>query len=152
MGSAATEPEASDAPGTTRDFFEVYKLAIEDLHHTKDLAQKIDSLYLTIVTLLLTADAYEVATSRFDAWVPSVATAAVALIGIAVTGRWRRGADNLFQITTNRYAWLRAAEDASVHPEMRRLGANIFTQECQIPHGASRGRVRSTPGSDQPRS
>src|SRR5205823_3988192 len=113
-------------PAPRRDFFDVYKVAIDDLHRTKSLAQKIDTLYVTIVTLLLTADAYEIAITKFDSWVPVVATAGVALIGLAISSRWRQGADNLFRIVTNRYAWLRSAENAD---EMARIGANIFTQE-----------------------
>src|SRR5258706_564332 len=41
----------------------------------------------------------------------------------------RRGAANLFKIVANRYAWLRSAEDARIHPEMAQIGADIFTQE-----------------------
>ncbi|HEX9035965.1 MAG TPA: hypothetical protein VF808_03150 [Ktedonobacterales bacterium] len=111
------------------DFFDVYRMAIEDLHAAKDLGQKIDSFYVTIVTLLLTADAYEIATTRFDIWTPTAATIGVALIGLAVTARWRQGAGNLYQIVRNRYAWLREAEDPEKHPEMAHLRVDIFTQE-----------------------
>ncbi len=129
MNPIPDEHTRSERAAPQRDFFDVYRVAIDDLHHTKDLAQKIDSLYVTIVTLLLTADAYEIATTRFDSWTSTFATVGVALIGITVTGRWRKGADNLFNITTNRYKWLRDAEDTLKHPEMKEIGANIFTQE-----------------------
>jgi len=128
MDQRSTTP-STQPPLSKRDFFDVYKVAIDDLHRTRSLAQQIDTMYVTILTLLLTADAYEIATSKFDSWVPVVATACVALIGIAIASRWRRGTANLFKIVTNRYAWLRSAEDAQLHPEMAQIGADIFTQE-----------------------
>ncbi len=128
MDQRSTTP-STQPPLSKRDFFDVYKVAIDDLHRTRSLAQQIDTMYVTILTLLLTADAYEIATSKFDSWVPVVATACVALIGIAIASRWRRGTANLFKIVTNRYAWLRSAEDARMHPEMAQIGADIFTQE-----------------------
>ena len=127
MNQQPSEPPAKEVSHLNHDFFDVYKVAINDIHRTKDLGQRIDSFYLTLITLLFTADAYEIATSKkFDNWLPCLATAGVALIGLAVTGRWRQGANNLFKITTNRYVWLR---DAEKHPEMEEIGANIFTQE-----------------------
>jgi hypothetical protein len=142
MDQRSTTPSAQPSL-PKRDFFDVYKVAIDDLHRTKSLAQKIDTLYVTIVTLLLTADAYEIAITKFDSWVPVVATAGVALIGLAIASRWRRGADNLSRIVTNRYAWLRSAENVQKHPEMAQIGADIFTQEytavyepqVTLPHG-----------------
>jgi hypothetical protein len=128
MDQRSTTP-STQPPLSKRDFFDVYKVAIDDLHRTRSLAQQIDTMYVTILTLLLTADAYEIATSKFDSWVPIVATAGVALIGNAIASRWRRGTANLFKIVTNRYAWLRSAEDARMHPEMAQIGADIFTQE-----------------------
>ncbi len=112
---------SQESSNQKHDFFDAYKVAIDDLHRTKNLAQKIDSLYVTILTLLLTADAYETATTKFSSWVPVVATAGVAFIGLAINGRWRKGASNLFRIITNRYAWLREAE---THPDMHRIAAN----------------------------
>lgn len=142
-----------DTRGVTPDFFSVYRVAIDDLHHTRELGQKIDSLYVTIVTLLLTADAYEIAATRFDNWTAVIATVGVALIGVAVTGRWRKGADNLYQITRNRYGWLRDAEDSNKHPEMARIGANIFTQEYSAVYAPqtsqNRRRPRSAPAQIQ---
>jgi hypothetical protein len=129
MDQRSTTPSTQQTARPTRDFFDVYKVAIDDLHRTRSLAQKIDTMYVTILTLLLTADAYEIAIAQFDSWVPIIATASVALIGLAIASRWRRGAANLFKIVTNRYAWLRSAEDARMHPEMAQIGADIFTQE-----------------------
>jgi hypothetical protein len=129
MDQRSSAPTSQQTARPTRDFFDVYKVAIDDLHRTRSLAQKIDTMYVTIVTLLLTADAYEIAIAKFDSWVPIVATAGVALIGLAIASRWRRGTANLFKIVTNRYAWLRSAEDARIHPEMAQIGADIFTQE-----------------------
>jgi hypothetical protein len=123
------EPE--ERPATRRDFFDVYKVAIADLHASKDLGQKIDSFYLTILTLLMTADAYELATSQYNVWAPTFATFGVAVIGIAVTSRWRQGAGNLYQIIKSRYTWLREAENSDKHPEMVGVGADIFTYEYE---------------------
>jgi hypothetical protein len=117
----------AQARGFRAAFFD--KLAVDDLHSTKDLSQRIDSVYITIVTLLLSADGYEIATSQYHQWAPTVATFCVALIGIAVTARWRQGADNLFKIVKNRYQWLRDAERSQQHPEMAHIGADIFTHE-----------------------
>jgi hypothetical protein len=139
------------SPPSTHDFFDVYRVAIDDLHRTKNLGQRIDSLYLTIITLLFTADAYEIATSKFDSWVPVIATAGVALIGLAVTARWRQGAANLYSITTNRYGWLRDAENPQKHPEMAEIGANIFTQEFEavyLPQLTEKARVSAKSSQD----
>lgn len=122
-----TPGEKPQAP--RRDFFDVYRLAIEDLQATKALGQRIDSFYITILTLLLTADAYEIATSHFATWTSTVVTAGVAVVGLAVTARWRQGAANLYRLVRNRYGWLRDAEDPALHPEMSAMGANIFSQE-----------------------
>jgi hypothetical protein len=134
---------SGETPLSKRDFFDVYKLALDDLHRTKSLGQKIDSLYVSILSLLLTADAYEIATTRLNSWVPVAATAGVAVIGIAVASRWRRGTYDLFKITTNRYAWLRAAEQT---PAMKKIGANVFTQEWQavyLPQASGRDRTEA---------
>ncbi len=109
MDQRSSAPTSQQTARPTRDFFDVYKVAIDDLHRTRSLAQKIDTMYVTILTLLLTADAYEIAIAQFNSWVPIVATAGVALVGLAIASRWRRGAANLFKIVTNRYAWLRMA-------------------------------------------
>jgi len=121
-----TEQPSPERARPKQNVFDVYKVALDDLHRTRSLAQKFDTFYLTIITLLLTADAYEIATTKFDSWVPVVATSGVACIGLAVTLRWQRGAANLYTITTNRYKWLREAER---HPAMRQIGADIFSQE-----------------------
>jgi hypothetical protein len=65
MDQRSTTP-SSLPPLSKRDFFDVYKVAIDDLHRTRSLAQQIDTMYVTIVTLLLTADAYELAIAKFD--------------------------------------------------------------------------------------
>jgi hypothetical protein len=146
MDQRSTTP-SPHTPLSKRDFFDVYKVAIDDLHRTRSLAQKIDTMYVTILTLLLTADAYEIAIAQFNSWVPIVATAGVALVGLAIASRWRRGAANLFKIVTNRYAWLRSAEDARLHPEMAQIGADIFTQEYKAVYEpqvqTAKGRARS---------
>jgi hypothetical protein len=108
-------------------------VALDDLHRTRSLAQKFDTFYLTVITLLLTADAYEIATTKFDSWVPVVATSGVACIGLAVALRWQRGAANLYTLITNRYSWLREAEK---HPDMRQIGADIFSQEFKQVYGS----------------
>jgi hypothetical protein len=121
-----TEQTSPKLPSSAHDFFDVYATAIDDLHRTKELGQRIDALYVTILTLLFTADAYEIATTKFDNWAPVVATSGVAIIGIAIVSRWRKGAENLFGIVTNRYDWLRKAEQ---RPEMKEIAADIFTEE-----------------------
>jgi hypothetical protein len=120
------EQTSPKPPGSSPNFFDVYVTAIEDLQRTKEVGQRIDSLYVTILTLLFTADAYEIATTKFDSWAPVVATSGVAIIGIAIVSRWRKGVANLFKIIANRYKWLRIAEQ---RPDMKEIAADIFTQE-----------------------
>jgi hypothetical protein len=134
-----------------QDFFDVYKVAINDLHHMKSLGQRIDSFYLTIITLLLTADAYEIGTSKFDSWVPVVATAGVAIIGVAVTARWLQGAANLYQLTNYRYSWLRKLENPDTRPEMREISVNIFTDEYKdvyLPQMTKKGKAKTSTSQD----
>lgn len=126
-----TQEQTRSQSFTHHDFFDVYRVAIEDLHATKDLGQKIDSFYLTVLTLLLTADAYEIVTAKFNVWTPTLLTAGVMVIGVVVTARWWQGAHRLYQIVRNRYNWLRDAETPGKHAEFQGLGVNIFTHEYE---------------------
>jgi hypothetical protein len=140
-GQPLAGPLPAEALPHARDRFDVYQVAIDDLHHSKTLGQSIDTLYVTILTLVLGGDAYVAAISRFDSWVPVGATLAIGIVGLAVTERWRQGGANLYRIITNRYAWLREAER---HPDLACVGANFFTQEYETVYVPQKTRKQSS--------
>src|SRR5258707_8403540 len=112
MDQRSSAPTSQQTARPTRDFFDVYEVAIDDLHRTRSLAQKIDTMYVTILTLLLTADAYEIAIPKFDSWAPIVATAGGTLVGLFFSSRLRPGAANLSKRHTNLHDAQRRAGDS----------------------------------------
>jgi hypothetical protein len=121
--------ETAHSTLTGHDLFDVYSVAIEDTNELKNYGQRIDSMYVTILTLILAGDAYVAAGARFDTWVPVAATAGIGLVGLAFCLRWLRGLANLNQILNHRYQWLR---DLEAEPELQRVGADLFTKEYEV--------------------
>jgi hypothetical protein len=118
--------EAADPAATGHDVFDVYVAAIQDTNELKNYGQRIDSVYVTILTLILAGDAYVAASSRLDGWVPVVVTIGIGIIGLIFCQRWRRGLRNLNTILTFRYEWLRDLEDTA---QLRGIGANLLKTE-----------------------
>lgn len=119
----STEPKAR-----AHDVFDVYSVAISDTNELRSYGQRIDSVYVTILTLILGGDAYVAAASRFDSWVPVIVTAGIGLVGLNFCQRWLRGLKNHSIIVRYRYDWLRNLEATD---ELRRLHADLFTSEYQ---------------------
>jgi hypothetical protein len=99
---------------------------IEDTNHINSRRQGLDSLYVSIVTLVLAGDGSVVATAQFDNWLPVVATVGIGLVGIAIASRWRQGIADLDEVLSYRYAWLRKLEQ---DPLLVTAGASIYSQE-----------------------
>ncbi len=108
------------------DPFDVYTVAIEDTNQLKSYGQRIDGVYVTILTLILAGDGYVAAASRFDSWIPVAVTAGIGLVGLVFCQRWLHGLTNLNEILSHRYQWLRDLESTA---ELKRIGANLFTSE-----------------------
>lgn len=128
----------------SHDAFDVYVAAINDTNELKSYGQRIDSVYVTILTLILAGDGYVAAASRFDSWVPVVVTVGIGLIGLIFCRRWRRGLINLDKIVSHRYDWLRALERAE---QLKGIQADLLTSEYEKvykPRGLDRvSRTRS---------
>ncbi|MGH2518109.1 MAG: RipA family octameric membrane protein, partial [Ktedonobacterales bacterium] len=124
-GSAPPLPLVSPSPAL-HNLFDVYTVAIDDTNQLRSYGQRIDSVYVTIVTLILAGDAYVAASAKFDNWIPVIVTAGVGFVGIAFCQRWLRGMTNLNEILSQRYTWLRKLESM---PELAELGANLFSSE-----------------------
>jgi hypothetical protein len=108
------------------DVFDVYATIIKDTNELNARRQQIDSLYVTLLTFILTGDAYVAFYSAFNNWLLVLATIGICFLAGAVTARWREGIHNLVNILDFRYAYVRGLE---AHPEMIAIGATYFTQE-----------------------
>lgn len=108
------------------DVFDVYVAAIDDTNQINARRQSIDSLYTTIVTLILTGDVYVAITSGFRTWFGAIATAAIMVAGLSVIVNWRRAQKELDEILDVRYDFLRNLEKQDA---MQAIGASLITLE-----------------------
>ncbi|HEY7022333.1 MAG TPA: hypothetical protein VH349_14540 [Ktedonobacterales bacterium] len=108
------------------DEFDVYKTAIEDTNELLRRRGDADNLYVGIVTVILTGEAYLFVTSQFDSWLPVIATAAASLVGLAIVRRWSQGFAEISRILDKRFEFLRKLEATET---LQRIGATAFTEE-----------------------
>lgn len=113
----------------SHDEFDVYKTAIEDVNALNRRRLDADNLYVGIVTLILTGEAYLFLTSQFNSWLPVIATTAASLVGLAIVRRWSQGFIEIGKILDKRYQFLRKLEATET---LMRIGANAFTEEYEI--------------------
>ena len=111
------------------DEFDVYKTAIEDTNELLRRRGDADNLYVGIVTVILTGEAYLFVTSQFDSWLPVIATAAASLVGLAIVRRWSQGFVEISRILDKRFEFLRKLEATET---LQRIGATAFTEEYPI--------------------
>jgi len=111
------------------DEFDVYKTALEDANELLRRRGDADNLYVGIVTLILTGEAYLFLTSQFDSWLPVIATAAASLVGLAIVRRWSQGFVEISRILDKRFEFLRKLEATET---LQRIGATAFTEEFHI--------------------
>lgn len=110
------------------DAFDVYVAAIDDTNQINSRRQSIDTLYTTIVTLILTGDVYVAVSSGFRNWFGVLVTFAIMLAGLNVIGNWRRAQKELDEILDVRYEFLRALEKQDA---MQAIGASLITLEYE---------------------
>lgn len=120
------------------DEFDVYKTALDDANELLRRRGDADNLYVGIVTLILTGEAYLFVTSQFDSWLPVIATAAASLVGLAIVRRWSQGFAEISRILDKRFEFLRKLEATET---LQRIGATTFTEEYPI-YTISRGKRR----------
>jgi hypothetical protein len=111
------------------DEFDVYKTALEDANELLRRRGDADNLYVGIVTLILTGEAYLFVTSQFDSWLPVIATVAASMIGLAIVRRWSQGFAEISRILDKRFEFLRKLEATET---LQRIGATAFTEEFPI--------------------
>ena len=111
------------------DEFDVYKTALDDANELLRRRGDADNLYVGIVTLILTGEAYLFVTSQFDSWLPVIATAAASLVGLAIVRRWSQGFVEISRILDKRFEFLRKLEATAT---LQRIGATAFTEEYPI--------------------
>ncbi|HZC08258.1 MAG TPA: hypothetical protein VE338_21675 [Ktedonobacterales bacterium] len=116
----------------THDSFDVYATIIKDTNEMNARRRQLDSLYVTLITLILTADAYVAFYSSFTNWLLVFATIGISIVGGAVTTRWRDGLHNLDEILNFRYTFLR---DLEASDEMKAIGATLYSQEWNHIYG-----------------
>jgi hypothetical protein len=108
------------------DTFDVYATIIKDTNEMNARRRQLDSLYVTLITFILTGEAYVAFYSAFNNWLLVFATIGISIIGGAVTARWRDGLRNLDEILEYRYEYLRNLEKQQ---EMSDIGATLYSQE-----------------------
>lgn len=113
----------------SHDVFDVYATIIKDTNEMNARRRQLDSLYVTLITFILTGDAYVAFYSAFNNWLLVFVTIGISIVGGAVTARWREGIHNLDNILNFRYTFLRKLE---VEQEMIDIGATFYTQEFNI--------------------
>jgi hypothetical protein len=111
------------------DEFDLYDTIIRDTSEVSSRRRQLDSMYVTLITFILTGEAYLAFYSyskSYNNWVVVVAAAVISLLGLLVTFRWHSGQQKIGKVLQNRYDFLRKLEATS---QLQSLGANIFTEE-----------------------
>jgi hypothetical protein len=116
----------------THDMFDVYTTIIEDTNEMNSRRRQLDSLYVSLITVIMTGDAYVAFYSAFNNWLLVIATIGISLVGGAVTTRWSEGLQNLDIILDNRYEFLRNLE---ANDELKAIGATLYSQEWNSLYG-----------------
>ena len=112
----------------THDVFDVYQTIIKDTNEMNARRRQLDSLYLSLITLILTGDAYVAFFSAFDNWLLVAVTIGISAVGWAITSRWREGLSDLEAILQFRYGYLRGLEQ---NAEMQAISATLYGQELK---------------------
>lgn len=111
-----------------RDVFDAYKLIVDDTNELGNRRQTVDTVYESIVTLVLGADGYIAALGQFQGVVPIAATAAIGVVGIIFTTHWRNTVDKLKRVLNLRYEYLRHMEE---DPDLQSINAQVYSKEWQ---------------------
>ncbi|HEY8325730.1 MAG: hypothetical protein ACHQ1E_11465 [Ktedonobacterales bacterium] len=116
----------------SHDVFDVYATIIKDTNEMNARRRQLDSLYVTLITFILTGEAYVAFYSAFNNWLLVFVTIGISLVGGAVTARWRDGLRNLDEILDYRYDYLR---DLEADPGMVAIGATLYSKEWNKIYG-----------------
>lgn len=108
------------------DIFDTYKVIIEDTNALGNRRQTIDTVYESIVTLILAADGYVAAQAPYSSWFPVAAAVGVSIVGIAFTRHWRSVVDRLKAVLRVRYEYLKQLENNEM---LKHIGAQIYQIE-----------------------
>lgn len=118
-------------PHDGHDAFDLYDIIIRDTSEVSSRRRQLDSMYVTLITFILTGEAYLAFYSysqSYDNWVVVSAAAVISLLGMLVTWRWHSGQKKIGKVLQNRYDFLRNLEKTE---QLRGLGATIFTDEWE---------------------
>lgn len=119
------------------DEFDLYDTIIKDTSELSSRRRQLDGLYVTLITFILTGEAYlafYTYSHSLDNWVLASAAVATSLVGLIVTTRWRDGQRNIGKILRHRYQFLRKLERTET---LQRLGATVFTEEWEQIYGSN---------------
>ena len=126
------------------DEFDLYDTIIRDTSELSNRRRQLDSLYVTLITFILTGEAYLAFYSyshALDNWVVAGAAGTMSLVGLIVTTRWNGGQRNIGRILKHRYAFLRQLEQTDT---LKNLGATVFTEEWDKFYGPRDNRAFSS--------
>jgi hypothetical protein len=110
------------------DVFDVYQTIIKDTNEMNARRRQLDSLYVALITFILTGEAYVAFYSTLNNWLLVVVTIGISIVGVGVTARWRDGLLSLDEILNYRYEYLRKLE---AHAEMIAIGATLYGDEWE---------------------
>lgn len=129
----------------TRDVFDTYKLIVDDTNQLGNRRQTVDTVYESIVTLVLGAEGYVAAIWLFRGLLPILATIAISIVGIIFTVHWRGTVDKLKQVLNLRYQYLREMESDQ---NLASIQAQVYTEEWKTIY-AKRDSTRRKRGSSR---
>ncbi|HEY7020896.1 MAG TPA: hypothetical protein VH349_07240 [Ktedonobacterales bacterium] len=98
------------------DLVPLYTLVAEDAEQRRRDQQHLDTIYQSILTVLLGAQAYLAANSQFDNWSSVFATAGIGLFGLLFVYQWWRSAEFARLMSLERYKILGELENMGGFP------------------------------------
>ncbi len=110
----------------TRDAFDVYVTILRDTNELNTRRRQLDSLYVTLITFILSGEAFVAFNSTFTDWLFVAVVVGISWVGITVNSRWRDGARSIDEILEHRYKFLRSLETQN---PFTYIGATFFSDE-----------------------
>ena len=111
------------------DKFDLYDTIIRSTSDLSSQRRQLDGLYVTLITFILTGEAYlayYAYSHKLENWVLTSVAVAASLVGLIFTIRWLAGQNRTEAILRHRYEFLRKLEGAQA---LQELGATVFTEE-----------------------
>jgi hypothetical protein len=106
--------------------FDLYKTLLEEANHLAERKDRLDSLYVSLLTVILGGDGYVALISQFSNWIFVIVTFGILGVGLAIANRWQEGIKDINATLNFRYLWIRELE---ADPKFFLPGVRYFTDE-----------------------